>query len=106
MVNAAALRRHTAGLPTKDCRAYARRRYRWASCSQVNPIPPRIWIQSLVLATAASTATAAATAAASESCWESPLFASTSCAQPAASQTATSACSTRHSISAHMCLMA
>ncbi|SHV86971.1 Uncharacterised protein [Mycobacteroides abscessus subsp. abscessus] len=34
------------------------------------------------------------------------MFARTSCAQPAASQTATSACSTRHSISAHMCLMA
>ena len=32
--------------------ASARRRYRWASCSQVNPIPPSTWMQSLALSTA------------------------------------------------------
>ena len=40
---------------------YARRRYRCASCSQVMPIPPSTWMQSLAFALAASIPTAAAT---------------------------------------------
>ena len=53
-------------LPPSNWRsASARRRYRWASCSQVKPMPPSTWMQSLALSTAASRARAAAAAAAS-----------------------------------------
>ena len=43
---------------------YARRRYRCASCSQVKPMPPSTWMQSLTLALAAAMPTLAASAAA------------------------------------------
>ena len=43
--------------------AAARRRYRWASCSQVNPMPPCTWMLSCALSTAAGMARVAAIAA-------------------------------------------
>ena len=59
------LARQTAPPPRSWRSASARRRYRCASCSQVKPIPPRTWTQSLALSAAASRASAVAAAAAS-----------------------------------------
>ncbi len=51
----AATRRSQRGRPPRNCAIpYARRRYRWASCSHVMPMPPSTWMQSLALAFAAS----------------------------------------------------
>ena len=100
-VNAATRRSQRDG-PPRNCEIpYARRRYRCASCSQVMPIPPSTWMQSLALALAISIPAAAATAAAIDSCGSSEPFDAR-----AASPAATATCSERRSISAHMCLTA
>lgn len=64
-------------------------------------MPPSTWMQSLTLAFTVVMQVLAASAAAMEN-WD----ASPSAAARAASEAATSACSARHSISAHRCLMA
>ena len=57
---------------TIDSSAVARRRYRWASCSQVKPMPPCTWMLSLASRSAAGMASVAATAAVYES-WSPPI---------------------------------
>ena len=77
----------------------ARRRWRWASCSHVNPIPPSTWMASFAARTPPSRASAPA-AAAERCAWagSSPSAAS------AASQTAPVICSTAVSRFASRCL--
>ena len=83
-----------------NCRATrARRRYRCASCSQVKPMPPSTWMQSLAQEYAASSAVPAARAATRP---RTPALSSTA---RAASHASTRACSTRTSMSAHRCLI-
>ena len=89
------------GLPPSSWRsASARRRYRWASCSQVKPMPPSTWMQSFALSTASSSASAAAAAAASG------CSAGDSSAARAASQARAAARSARQAMVAHRCLTA
>ena len=97
----AAARVRQAGLPPSSWRrASARRRYRWASCSQVKPMPPSTWMQSFALSTASSSASAAAAAAASG------CSAGESSAVRAASQARAAARSARQAMVAHRCLTA
>ena len=79
---------------------YARRRYRCASCSQVKPMPPSTWMQSLALALAAAMPTLAASAAAMEN-WRSSESAGGACGVGGGHLGLLGA----HSISAHMCLI-
>jgi hypothetical protein len=89
------------GLPPSSWRsASARRRYRWASCSQVKPMPPSTWMQSFALSTASSSASAAAAAAASG------CSAGVSSAARAAPQARAAARSARQAMVAHRCLTA
>ncbi len=52
----AARTRQSSGVPVSCCSVIARRRYMWASCSHVNPMPPSVCTQSLAFANAASNA--------------------------------------------------
>ena len=89
-----------ASASTTASSAVARRRYRWASCSQVNPMPPCTWMLSCAHSSAAASASARAIAAASDS-WSPP-----SSAARAASQTAAVASSAATSMLAQWCLTA
>ncbi len=80
--------------------AVARFRYRWASCSQVKPMPPSSWMQSLADCTAPSVISAAATDVA-RAAWSSSVPAARAASQPNAS-----ICSLRTSMSARRCLTA
>ena len=81
-------------------RAAARRRYRWASCSHVKPIPPCTWMLRLAQRSAAGIASDAASADVSENC--SPPAE----AARAASHTAAVASSVATSMLAQWCLTA
>ena len=95
-----ATRRRQRGVPPASARsASARRRYRCASCSQVKPMPPSTWMQSLAVSTAASSAMRAG-----DRGGERVL--GRRAAASAASQATAVADSTRHSISLHRCLIA
>ena len=63
--------------------AVARRRYRCASCSQVNPIPPCTWMLSWALRSAAGTASVAAMAAVQLN-WSPPPVPARPASHPAA----------------------
>ena len=80
--------------------AAARRRYRWASCSHVKPIPPCTWMFRLAHRSAAGMASAAAIAAVSEN-WSPPAEAAR-----AASHTAAVASSVATSMLAQWCFTA
>ena len=91
----------SSGEPSTALSARARRKNRWASCSQVKPMPPCTWMFICALCTAGAKARCAAMAAD-----EVELVERVGRRRRAASQTAAVASSAATSMSAQWCLTA
>ena len=90
----------SSGEPSTALRTRARRRNRWASCSQVNPMPPCTWMFIWALSTAGPKARCAAMAETRSNSSAGPS------AALAASQTAAVASSAATSMLAQWCFTA